>query len=101
MAGHIDFDAINRVALANLPVLLRRWLPDGRIDGQEYTAKNPRRADRRLGSFKINLKTGRWGDFATSDAGGDVVSLAAFLSGSSQVEAARHLAAMLGVRIDD
>ena len=38
----------------------------------------PRRADHRKGSFKINLTTGRWSDFATGDAGGDLVSLAAY-----------------------
>jgi hypothetical protein len=95
--GRIDFPAINRAALASLPVLLRRWLPDGRLVGQEYTARDPTRDDRRPGSFRINVNSGRWSDFATGDAGGDVVSLAAYLSGTGQVEAARALADMLGV----
>ncbi len=69
----LDFDTINRAALASLPALLRRWLPDGRLVGREYTARNPRRADRRLGSFLINVNSGRWADFATGDKGGDVV----------------------------
>ena len=60
-------------------------------------ARNPTRADRRLGSFKINMVTGRWGDFATAARGGDVVSLAAYLAGTGQMEAARNLANMLGV----
>ncbi len=68
--------------------------------GREYTARNPRRADRRPGSFRVNVNTGKWADFAIGDAGGDVVSLAAYLSGTSQVEAARTLADMLGVRDD-
>lgn len=93
----IDFDAINTAALNDLPALLARWLPGGRIDGDEWVALNPRRADRRLGSFKINLRTGRWADFATADGGGDVVSLAAYLAGCGQAEAARRLAAMLGI----
>lgn len=101
MAGSIDFDAINRAALGRLPDLLLRWLPDGRIEGQEFVAKNPRRADKKPGSFKINMRTGRWGDFATGDTGGDVVSLAAYLAGTKQIEAARNLADMLGVPIDD
>jgi hypothetical protein len=96
----IDFDAINRAALADLPALLRRWLPDGRIVGAEYIARNPRRHDRNPGSFKINLRTGRWSDFATGDKGGDVVSLAAYLAGTGQAEAARSLAEMLGVGHD-
>ena len=93
-----DFSGINRAALASLPALLRRWLPDGRLMGHEYTARNPTRADRRLGSFRINVNSGRWSDFATGDKGGDVVSLAAYLSGAGQAEAARALADMLGVR---
>ncbi len=94
----LDFAAINRAALASLPALLRRWLPDARLVGHEFEARNPRRADRRPGSFRINTGSGRWSDFATGDKGGDVVSLAAYLSGSGQAEAARALADMLGVR---
>jgi hypothetical protein len=41
--------------------------------------------------------TGKWADFATGDKGGDPIALAAYLSGLSQVEAARELATMLGV----
>lgn len=95
---HIDFAAVNAVALERLPALAARWLPDGRRVGREWVALNPRRDDRSPGSFRINLQTGRWADFATDDArGGDPVSLAAYLSGASQSEAARSLAAMLGV----
>ena len=63
----IDFVGINRAALSVLPSLLDRWLPGGRREGREYTVRNPRRADRRPGSFRINLNTGRWADFATGD----------------------------------
>ncbi len=85
----LDFPAINRAALASLPALLRRWLPDGRLLGREYTARNPRRADRHPGSFRVNVRSGKWADFSTDDAGGDVVSLAAYLSGTGQADAAR------------
>ncbi|MCH6590044.1 MAG: hypothetical protein IH806_06005 [Proteobacteria bacterium] len=98
MGQRIDFAAVNRAALAALPALLRRWLPDGRQVGREYLARNPLRADRRSGSFKINVRTGRWADFATGDAGGDVISLCAYLAGIGQAEAARSLADMLRVR---
>jgi hypothetical protein len=77
--------------------LLQRWLPDGRKEGDEYVALNPTRADRHLGSFRVNLRTGRWADFATGDKGGDVVSLAAYLFGLRQCEAAERVAAALGV----
>ena len=95
--ARIDFDAVNRAALASLPALLRWWLPSGRREGQEWVAINPRRNDRHPGSFKVNMSTGRWADFATGDRGGDVVSLAAYLAGTGQVEAVRNLAQMLGV----
>ena len=49
---------------------------------------------------KINVHTGKWADFATGDAGGDIVSLRAYLTGKGQVEAARELALLLGVRHD-
>lgn len=95
----IDFDAVNAAALASLPALCARWFPDGRRRGDEWVARNPKRADRRPGSFSINLATGRWADFALPDArGGDPVSLVAYLTGSGQAEAAARLAAMLGVR---
>jgi hypothetical protein len=92
-----DFARINAVALPNLISLLQGWLRDGKLVGGEFVARNPRRADHSPGSFKINIRTGRWADFATSDRGGDVISLLAFLENTSQTEAARRLAAILGV----
>lgn len=98
--GTIDFQQINRAALADLAGVLRPWLPDGRIVGGELVARNPRRNDRRAGSFKINLRTGRWADFATGDRGGDPISLIAYLEMCDQVDAARRLAFVLGVPVD-
>jgi hypothetical protein len=43
------------------------------------------------------LNTGSWGDFATGERGGDLVSLAAYLFSITQVEAAKRIAAMLGI----
>ncbi|HEV2604070.1 MAG TPA: hypothetical protein VGU24_10465 [Microvirga sp.] len=93
----IDFAAVNRTATGTLPALLQRWLPNGRRKGREWVACNPKRADRTPGSFKVNLLTGRWADFATGDRGGDVVSLAAYLFDLSQGQAAQRLAQMLGL----
>ena len=100
MSIQFDFASINNAALAVLPTLLARWAPGGVARGAEYVALNPRRADNRPGSFSINMRTGRWADFATGDKGGDIVSLAAYLSGTGQADAARALADMLGVRHD-
>jgi hypothetical protein len=93
----LDFARINRAALAVLPALLARWLPHGHRKGGEYVARNPTRHDCHLGSFRINMRTGRWADFATGDRGGDPISLAAYLSDLKQCEAAEKLASMLGV----
>jgi hypothetical protein len=99
-ARAIDFGRVNQVALAALPRLLERWLPGGWIEGNEYVALNPRRVDNHVGSFRVNTRTGRWCDFAVEGArGGDVVSLAAYLGGIGQAEAARRLAAMLGIEV--
>jgi hypothetical protein len=95
-----DFKAINDAALDVLPILLARWLPNGRRIGREYVALNPKGADRHLGSFKIALsgsRSGMWADFATGDKGGDVISLAAYLFVLSQTEAAKKIAKMLGL----
>jgi hypothetical protein len=98
----IDFGRVNRAALAELPSLLRRWLPGGRTEGAEYVALNPRRVDRHPGSFRVNTRTGRWADFAVEGVrGGDVVSLAAYLGNIGQVDAAERLGAMLGIEVRD
>ena len=94
----LSFAHVNSAALAALPQLVSRWLPDGRKLSNEWVARNPKRHDRERGSFSINLRTGRWADFATGDKGGDPISLAAYLFDLRQGEAASRLADMLGVR---
>ena len=96
-SGKIDFGRVNSAALARAGAVVRGLLPEGRMEGHEYVARNPLRPDRRLGSFKVNVSTGRWADFATGDGGGDLVSLAAFVSGLPQREAAIRLAESMGV----
>jgi hypothetical protein len=93
----INYERIGRDALDRLPLLLLRWLPDGRREGSEWVARNPKRNDENPGSFKINLRTGHWADFATGDKGGDVISLAAYLHDLSQSSAAIRLSEMLGL----
>ncbi|MDR6356882.1 hypothetical protein Q3H58_003553 [Pseudomonas psychrotolerans] len=72
-------------------------LPEGKRQGSEWWSRNPTRADRHAGSFSVSLVDGRWNDFASGDRGGDLVSLAAFLWGVRQTEAARDLARRLGL----
>ncbi|WP_367160166.1 hypothetical protein ABUE34_00800 [Kozakia baliensis] len=94
------FPRVNDAACSCLPAILDRWLPDGVKEGGEWVALNPTRADAKRGSFKVNLRTGRWADFATGDRGGDPVSLAAYLFNLKQHEAAKHMATMLGISDD-
>lgn len=97
MTGKIDFLRIAQAALASASTLLNAWLPGGRVEGGEYKALNPTRSDGKLGSFSVNVGTGKWGDFATGDAGGDLVSLYAYLHGLDQGAAAREVAEQLGL----
>ena len=93
----IDFQQIAQSALLYADAVVPQWLPDGRREGSEWVARNPLRHDHHPGSFKVNLRSGRWADFATGDSGGDLISLAAYLTGCGQADAARQLAEMLGV----
>ena len=93
----IDFDRVGGVARANAEAVVRAFLPDGRREGNEWVARNPRRPDKTLGSFKVNLVKAYWADFASGDKGGDLVGLVAYLLGVSQRDAAIRLAEALGV----
>jgi len=94
--SRIDFTRLRADLQHRLPDIVRLLLPDGRLVGREWVALNPTRTDRHAGSFRINVVTGFWADFATGDKGGDVISLAAYLEGTTQIEAARHIQAMIG-----
>ncbi len=96
-AQQVNFRDVNQLAMSYLPSLLSKWLPDGKILGHEFTALNPKRNDHKAGSFKVNLVTGRWADFATGERGGDIISLAAYLADLSQSDAAKAILRMVGV----
>jgi hypothetical protein len=93
----IAFKRVADAALAQADLIVRRWLPDGRREGAEWCAINPTRNDHKKGSFKVNLRNGRWADFATGQRGGDLIGLAATLHGLSQADAAVRVAGMLKI----
>lgn len=97
MSGLVDFSRVNDRALSVALAVVSGLLPDGRQEGAEWVARNPNRPDRKPGSFKANLISGKWSDFATGDRGGDLVSLAAYVSGLPQRESAIRLAESLGI----
>jgi len=61
--------------------------------GAEYVSLNPTRPDNAVGSFSINVKTGKWGDFALGHFGCDIISYCAYVKGLSQSKAALFLMA--------
>jgi hypothetical protein len=93
----IAYRRIAEMARANCAAVVTQWLPRGKRQGVEWCALNPRRNDRHIGSFRINLRTGAWADFAIEERGGDLIALAAYLYGLTQAEAALKIAQMLGV----
>lgn len=96
-------DYIKKVAaaaLTSIESVLSTWCAGGKRESHEYVTLNPTRADSKTGSFKINLSTGAWADFATGDKGGDLVALVAFLENVSQLEAAKRLGAFLGINYE-
>jgi hypothetical protein len=93
----IAFRRLAEESLGRAEPLVRRWLPSGKRELDEWSAVNPTRADKERGSFKINLRTGRWADFATGDRGGDLIGLAAYLYRLKPGEAAIRVAEALGV----
>lgn len=84
----LNFEAVKTLALECAEEVLAHWLADGLFEGNEYVATNPTRADHEPGSFKINVQTGLWSDFAIGDSGGDLISLVAYVEGIAQRRAA-------------
>ena len=93
----IDFKQVSSAALNQLASLVSGWLPDGKKAGPEWKARNPTRSDTKPGSFSINLNTGVWSDFATGESGGDAISLYSYLHSLSPLDAAREVAAQIGM----
>ena len=94
----IDFDQLRALVLKSSQSLVSYWLPNGKRVGNEWESLNPNRGDRKIGSFKVNLITGLWSDFATDAGGSDLISLFAYISGCQYFEAAQLLEDQMGVR---
>lgn len=70
---------------------IQQLVPGGKFQGNEYVVKNPTRNDNKAGSFSINLTTGKWSDFATNDAGNDLIGLTSYAKGISKTEACFYI----------
>jgi hypothetical protein len=89
----VDFDRVNRAALARSRELIPWLLPGGVTSGTRYVI--PRQKDRRL--FSIFLDSGRWSDFAIVAHGDDLVGLIAHAPDITQRDAARLIAVVLDI----
>lgn len=49
--------------------VLRFYFPDGKVINGEFEVRNYARGDRKVGSFKFNVRSGFWSDFATGERG--------------------------------
>lgn len=90
----IDFAGLAAALLGRVDQLLPMWLPGGSRNGPEYEC-----ADFSGGagkSCKVNVHTGRWADFASDDAGGDLISLYAAIKGVNNGKAARLIMEEMG-----
>ena len=97
--NYTEYQSIKAESNRRAPQIVPVWLPDGKRQGNEWIARNPTRNDKTAGSFKINLSTGQWIDFASGDKGESIVSLAIYLHGDrSPYEAAENLARMMGFK---
>lgn len=86
-----NFQLIKQQYKQNPIAILKRLVGDGKIEGGDYVALNPKRNDHKLGSFRIDIASGRFHDFATGDSGGSIIDLAAFVYGSDLGVAAQKL----------
>ena len=59
--------------------ILKRLVGNGKIEDGDYIALNPRRSDKKAGSFRIDIASGKFHDFATGDRGGSILDLTAFV----------------------
>src|SRR4051794_9541331 len=67
----LDFQKIAAAARADALYVCQQLLPGGKRVGNEYVVRNPKRADTKPGSFKVNIRTGCWCDFAIGTGGRD------------------------------
>ena len=93
----LNFQEINHRIISN-GVLSFIYELFGSINGRQYGSEwcigdiygNPSKKGR--GSLSINIRTGVWKDFSSSDKGGDLIDLYAVKNNLTTIEAAKELA---------
>jgi predicted P-loop ATPase len=95
-----DFERVGSVALQSVESLVAEWLPMGKREGIEWCVGSRDGEPGR--SMKICIsgaKAGVWSDFADDKAGGDLISLYAYISRMEQVDAMKAIASQLGINV--
>lgn len=93
----IDFTGLAQTLLNRARELLPRWLPGGRLNGNEYQCANTHGGEGQ--SLRVNIVSGKWADFADDKKGGDLISLYAAIHNIRQIEAAKILTEEIGVAV--
>lgn len=91
----INFAALASALLTRAETLVPAWLSGGKRQVNEWVCGSLSGGGGT--SCSVNLTTGRWSDFATDDAGGDLISLYAAINGLGNGEAALQLARQEGL----
>lgn len=96
-----DFGRVAAAAIQSIDQLLADWLPNGVQEGAEFCIGS--RHGEAGKSMRIRLtgdKAGCWSDFsADGDAGGDLISLYAYIFNVSQGKACAVIAERLGITL--
>lgn len=98
-----DFSAVGRAALNSIQSLLEEWFPNGRIEGGNEFCIGSRGGEEGQ-SLRIRLngdKVGVWSDFSDGAAGGDLISLYAYIHDLRPGQACAALAEKLCVQITE
>jgi len=85
----IDFQGLAGALIAQAPGILFSWFPAGKLHGNEFRIGNI--AGDAGESLSINIRTGKWADFASEMSGGDLISVYAMHKGIKMGEAAAIL----------
>jgi predicted P-loop ATPase len=92
-----DFEGLAAHLLSRIRDILPSLVPGGKIVGAEYECGSINGGQGK--SFRINLNTGLWADFAANQSGSDVTSLYAAIHNLKQSEAAEQLAQQYNFRV--
>lgn len=94
MAVAFDFESLDGWLLDRAAELLPQWLSNGRKIGQEWCIGNLEGEPGQ--SLKINMRSGRWRDFATGKGGKGLTALWAARHQLGQLQAGKELAEKYG-----